>query len=459
MVPTAVITPFSELVRASAALPYAFPVQANRLTSVTTEPFRYSEQQIELHAASVRPIVHQSVVELARGFLAFHREHGSPAEQALYRNMSIPAFFDKLIRKRPLVFMGRNDSFLLRDGVTSGNGGFEAIGTEYEAKPLVLSEYNSYKEMPIASLLGVSVPTHFINSGGRHNRGVPAAPGTFEAMGVYTGLVGARFEREGMMEWEHLIISQEQNCAANRYGNDKLAEPAARAKAHWARFYGESSGFPDYETASRDSSGKFAPFRIGSSSYFLNCPAYKRRMRAIIEPFLVDANARSQEAGKDAYVVAVGFGIGVWAIPGLQELQAALIVEAFADTIAETPLPRITDLCFSWYPPHCKTCAGVSNGNFLVRGSNRVRILFNRNDPFDSFQGADATKLRVASYAWDGNSYPGNEYWLGSLAGSGDPAAASCSMIGELQNPDVNPACCGANTAVCRTGSEQLTKI
>ena len=58
----------------------------------------------------------------------------------------------------------------------------------------------------------------------------------------------------------------------------------------------------------------------------------------------------------------------------------------------------------------------------------------------------------VALFAWDGNSYVGNEYWAGLLDASGDPAAASCSFIPELLNPDINTSIAGDNLRVACPG-------
>ena len=65
----------------------------------------------------------------------------------------------------------------------------------------------------------------------------------------------------------------------------------------------------------------------------------------------------------------------------------------------------------------------------------------NKSDrnPADKFTGSDAGKLLVAQYAWDGNAYPGNEYWASIVIASGDPAATYCSTILELQNTLINP--------------------
>ena len=45
--------------------------------------------------------------------------------------------------------------------------------------------------------------------------------------------------------------------------------------------------------------------------------------------------------------------------------------------------------------------------------------------------------ISIASYAFDGNSYPGNEYWRGNM-NSFDPQAIYASLLGQFQNPEVN---------------------
>ncbi|MEM6345559.1 MAG: DUF4804 domain-containing protein [Bacteroidota bacterium] len=427
---------YQQLSERSAQQSYAFPLQSNRIAQITGPPFHYDPKEIERHAANVRLLIHPETRQLAQDFLALARQKGSSVERSLYRQIELDAFIRKLIVKRPLMFMTESDAYLLRDGRTLGNGGFEIIGTEQEKAPLVLAEYNSYREMQLAALLGVSVPTYFINEGDRFNKGYVAPKGSFEEQGIYSALVGARFERSNLMEWQHMIITEEQNTAANGYGPE--AEGGDWALPIWAEFYdsrcAERLSFPDYATASQDQSGQYVEFPADYSfekPYYFNRSVYKTRLRRVVEPFLRDANERAKEANTTAYVVAVGLGIGVWAIESIKDLQASLQVEAYLDTLAANDFSHISDLRFSWFPE--------STHPYAAQFPAGISVSFDQQSPMVKLLGADQGKLLVANYAWDGNSYPGNEYWQGSLAASGDPAAMCCSTLGELQNPDINP--------------------
>lgn len=427
---------YAQLVERSAKQPYPFPIESNRIAHLTGPPLHYDPKQIEAHAANVKLLIHPKTRQLAQDFLQAARQFGTSVERSYYEQMELQAFLRKLIVKRPLMFMTESDDYILRDGVTKGYGGFEAIGTEQEKLPLVLKEYNSYREMQLAALLGVAVPTYFINEGDRYNEGRIDAKGAFEEQGIYSGLVGARFERTGLMEWQHMIISQEQNTAANGYGPQ--AEGGDWTLPLWAEFYESGSAerfyFPDYATASADRSGLYAAFpnhNMFGQPYYLHTQVYKKRLQRVIEPFLRDANERAQAANTQAYVVAVGLGIGVWAIDSLSDLQATLQVEAYIETLAANDFAHISDLRFSWFPESTHPLAQQFAG--------AINVSFDKRSPMVKLEGEHAGKLLLANYAWDGNSYPGNEYWQGSLAASGDPAAACCSTISELQNPDVNP--------------------
>jgi len=424
---------FNNLVQKSQQFhaPLSFPALSNRISVIAGADIK-KQKEIMHQAADVRPIVHESVMHLIRDFLAHKKQYGSTAEKALYASMGDKAFIDRLLIKRPLMFMTENDQYRLRDG-SKGAGGFEAIGTVGQVSPLILSEYLSYDEMQIAAFLGVSVPTFFINNGSRTNNAQLAVPCTYEERGIYTGLAGARFEKPGLMEWQHMIVTTEQNSAENGYGDQPgLSTAKAKLLNIWSRFYGEK--FPTFEQAQADTSGRY--ISLGDNRY-LDGTIYKKRMRLVLDPFLVDANERGKRQHKKVYCHAVGLGLGVWQV---SPVQAQLILDVYADIIRSRNLSHIADIDFSWFPEQYTTCGGIGHLGLFKTSHNAIVMHFSKRNPADLLVGADKNKLLVAMYAWDGNAYPGNEYWDKMFSASGDPAAACCSTISELQNPLINSA-------------------
>jgi hypothetical protein len=424
---------------------YGRPVTANSIEAIAGADPKKQREVIQ-HAEATCPVVDERFLSLAKDFLTHKRKHGTAKEKELYGTeahpkMTVEQFTHRLLTKRPLMFMNSADDYLLRDGKTAGKGRFEHIGTGQETPPLVLKDYISYDEMQLSALMSMVTPTHFINKGGKFNAGQPDSPGSFEERGVLVGSVGTRFEKrtnadgtqQGVMEYKHMVITPQQNTAANGYGASANPQKAQELGL-WAKLYKQPDGrFPSHEEARADTSGKYWDV-YGNGTTYLNVEAYKERLKAVIEPFLAEADRRAEEEGKQAHVHASGLGIGVWALnpnPGdnpQKTKQSELMIQAYQEVIGERKYKHISDIDFAYFPgkpdEEMATLEGIK-----LRTSKRD-IASRLSDP---------NKLLVAQYAWDGNSYPGNEYWEKMLSASMDPAAASCSTISELQNPEVNP--------------------
>ena len=231
----------------------------------------------------------------------------------------------------------------------------------------------------------------------------------------------------------------------------------------------ENYSFPTYQTAEKEQDrSKYVELTFSNELYdskiYFNIEVYKKRIKMTIDSFLLDANERAKEQGKKAYVHVIGIGLGVWMV---YPNQQRWLLEEYIHSIQTLPLSHIGFVDFSWFDTHfipreigkfqqqfeeVKENKGSWRDLFSKPNSSSssvysiptqfesvIDITFSKRNPSDNLPSKYKDYLLVASYAWDGNSYPGNEYWLSQLNASGDPAAACYSLIPELQNPSINP--------------------
>lgn len=192
-----------------------YPIETTLLK--TLRPSRGDAVLLD-NANGAYPLVHEEVLRLCLDFLALKRAHGSEVERGVYRDLTLEGLVDRLLVKRPLVFVGERDRYMLRDAwtekdgamacykdkktgemikrrmtPTSGYGGFEKIGTKEEEAPLLMRDYITYDEMKLSALLATCSPTCTINAGERHNKGrVEDDEDKFIGHAFICGLVGTR---------------------------------------------------------------------------------------------------------------------------------------------------------------------------------------------------------------------------------------------------------------------------
>lgn len=335
-------------------------------------------------------------------------------------------------------FFGAKDISVLRDNSTPKGTDWQLVGQHEEGK-IKIEEYLTYDEMQISALLGASCQTFFFNEGARDNQGVPGPFPDYPYPGFYIGLVGPRMEKPHHMESQYLLVQPEsdESSPTERY----LAKMFADFYGTWLPTYADIHAFSEEDrkmypkldpSLFYEGGDDSEPYVPPPPKYF-NVELYQKRIEISVETFLCEANERGKAVGKSVYCHVVGLGLGSWQVT---PKQANWMLEVFETTIRYYKFPFISDLDFSWFPTkHDFLC---DPEGYFKSPSNKIKIKFSQRNPAALLTGADHGKLLVAMYAWDSNSYPGNEYWTGHLTNSGDPAAACCSMIQELQNPEIN---------------------
>ena len=398
-------------------LPYKYPLKDH---NGYFENLPYKENYIE----NSWLLIPSKLLKLIKDFILFKKTFGSDVEKNFYKELEgaegVKTMLFRLFRNRPLSFVGGSDTWVLRDQ-TDGFGNWESIGTNKESKPLLLKDYMSYDEIEISSFLSVSIFTPFINKGARDNGG--KVESDCQQNGIYVGQNGARFERHSKMEWRYMIVDRDQNTVENGYGPANNTKNSSYLSI-WAIFY-DIEYFPLFSEAEQDKTGRF--YKLNSGVY-LDLLVYKKRVKILAEVFLKEANHRAGKISKKAFCYVVGLGLGAWRLSGAIDVQKLISIKAYLELLESGKFSNISDIYFAWF--------NLEKDSFKPPSQiNGINIHMGYRNPAEPLN--DQNKLLVANWAWDPNSYIGNEYWTGQLRTSGDPAASCCSFISYIGNPDL----------------------
>ncbi|XP_044260793.1 uncharacterized protein LOC123008834 [Tribolium madens] len=395
----------TEIMSNSAKFPVKFPVESVRCSQLLQN--KIPQTTLEANANSAYPVLHEHALHLCTIFLNYQKKNGNK----FYKKMSLLELIDRLLSKRAVSFVGALDAYLLLDG-SSGVNKWETIGTKKEKFPLVLDNCLSYDEIRLAALVSVSSHTVFLNDGSRQNEGkFENERENIQDGGVIIGLVGPRLHKRKVMECREIIRSKEQNIKKFGYGKKSL-------QSEFLDFYGD---FNTTYNSKLIETNKDRYVKLLPDTYFDKL-MYERRLILSIDTLLIEANSRAKILNKMAYVHVVGLGLGVWKIYAQQD---EIFIKTFIRRLEILTLDHISDVCFS----HIKYKMAD------VPQNGHITLHFKDRNPHSKIP----EKLLVVSYPWDGNAFPGNEFWWGSLWTSGDPACACSTQVAELHNCCINP--------------------
>lgn len=445
---------------------------ANRLNTLI-ENGRLTKEAALKQIQSVRIILPEELKSVLTHFINNKKQYGSSIEKSFYENMTEEQLILRFFQKRAIVFTnlaGMDDYYLLNDMKTTGFNdlAFEKVGTESEGK-LKLSDCLSYDEMKLSALVGLSGLTSFINNGNRMNNGKASEKDDFEKEGVFIALTGPRFEKECFMEYQDIFVTPNQNKPENGYGQD-LQSPdnkninieKAKALEPFAKYYKQTNDrFPTYlevekkyDSYSEENKDK-CEYIFARHGLFINKTVYKERIRLSLIPLLDDAIAHSKISGKPVFLSVPGLGLSPAWSADCFDVLGALQLEVYHELLSNPIYSAIKVIDFNYFP-ETEKCLETFDRLF-EHNPNKLPQTFSytygsrKEGGFKQFKYGKDAILREGSskiddqfilirvLPWDSNAAIGNEYFMGRLNASGDPACACSATIPEVFNEFINP--------------------
>ncbi|XP_034826039.1 uncharacterized protein [Maniola hyperantus] len=467
-----------EIIKKSKAFPIKFPIDTVRLHQLQ---LRRPIERLKRNIVSTYPIIHERVLILMIRFLTYKKEFGSNIEKDFYKDMTVPEFIERILTKRAISFYGPRDKYLLLTG-EKGMSGWELIGSS-EQKPLLLLENClSYDELKLSALVYVSGYTDCINDGTRKNSGV-LKEDNIEQNAVMIGLIGPRLKRRSKMDYQEILVTKEQNIDDHGYG-DAANRPHQVAKHLWRKmwcdFYEIENVTYDKVTSllQKQNRNETRPYiqryhHKKTSKLIFDNEVYYKRISVLAESTLLEAEYRAVESGKLAFVNVVGCGLGVWMVqPHQVDVYVLTFLERIHALLHKDLLNHVSDVNFS-YIKASPEVEGIFTKDTTQKEPELIKLFLEykghpkgglnvqmqKREPSSKLSGEHEGKLLVMTYPWDSNAHPGNEFWCGLLASTGDSAAASSTQITELHNAYINPAVSANNVRVVgRHGLKTLSE-
>ena len=310
----------------------------------------------------------------------------------------------RLLTKRVLWYYAEDDVWGFNGWTESGARRYVGVGHDTYEKFASNKGWENYlhpDESIISSLLGIKVPSFAYDNGMRTEAG--KSPPSFDTEVVMLGQVGARLE-------DHSLLSQ---------GDLILVDNNAPV---------------------------ITPFQIALKkglSAMDRTNLYTARSCVILQQAIDTAINHSQPT----HLILTGIGQGYW-----QGDFAEITVPAFSNALIETVtnikrkgnLEYLTLIAYNARPEFEQ----IDMTPYTIRLAAACevhKITFDyesdfRKQVFGRLKQIDVMPVDMFSFAWDGMSLVGNEYYDNSRCGqSADPAAACSTSIAFLAHPKINP--------------------